>query len=258
MGTVDTQLSYGHGESVVMRTELAILLLEVTTNATKILLALPFEVRRREEGNYYRCPFLRIPHSDTELAPESTTPPTTTSKHRADVDAGDVGFALDKGGNYLQVTKRNACDIVMDGRNVIHKAPPLRTWAIFAKRRPVVSRCDPRPLCKRYRGGGVSGGSVLCCFKSGTYVHLCFTSTPGPELRNAPVASHGGIQGPASCSDARFVTGSHAEAELAQHHVRLACYYHASRVAHSMPAKSCTTFLKRHGLQGLRDWLFAC
>ncbi|KAL1426656.1 hypothetical protein MTO96_018127 [Rhipicephalus appendiculatus] len=103
--------------------------------------------------------------------------PTTTSKHRADVDAGDVGFALDKGGYHLEVTTRNACDILMDGRDLIHKAPPLRNWAIFAKRLPVVSRCDPRPLCKRYRGG-VGGGSVLCCFKSGSYVHLFFTSTP--------------------------------------------------------------------------------
>ncbi|KAH8034500.1 hypothetical protein HPB51_025162 [Rhipicephalus microplus] len=129
----------------------------------------PFHVKRRENrklrmssprgtAKRHRA---RIGQHNVDIA---------TSKRRAQRGVGeDLVFVFRKRRFGLARFRRNACDIVMHSRELIHKAPPLRTSAFFAKRLLVESCCHSQPFCYR---GGVGEASVLCSFKAGTCVKL--------------------------------------------------------------------------------------
>nr|XP_037289170.1 ras-like GTP-binding protein Rho1 [Rhipicephalus microplus] len=76
-----------------------------------------------------------------------------TSKRRAQGDGENLVIAIEKRRFGLAGFLRNACDIVTHGRELICKAPPLRTCAFFAKRLPVGSCYHLRLLCKVYPRG---------------------------------------------------------------------------------------------------------
>ncbi|KAL1426666.1 hypothetical protein MTO96_018137 [Rhipicephalus appendiculatus] len=101
----------------------------------------------------YECPFLRIPPSDTELASDSVTPapPPRSTEQTWTPETWDL--CLTRAVTTLIIP--DACDIVMDGCDLIYRAPSLLTWATFAKRLLVLTRCDTRPLYKCYCGASV-------------------------------------------------------------------------------------------------------